>query len=66
VDFDVVSPKTRCLATHANPVTGERDVDVLSALRNKLGHELPTFGVAMRPRAAGGQIRVGDKVTVLD
>ena len=66
VDFDVVSPKTRCLATHANPVTGERDVDVLSTLRDKLGHELPTFGVAMRPRAAGGQIRVGDKVTVLD
>ena len=66
VEFDVVSPKTRCLATHANPITGERDVDVLSTLKNQFGHELPTFGVAMRPRAGGGQIRVGDKVTVLD
>src|SRR5918999_3632055 len=26
VEFDVVKPKTRSLATHANPITGERDV----------------------------------------
>ena len=65
VEFDVVRPKTRCLATHANPVTGERDLPILETLREKLGHELPTFGVAMMPRHAGGQISVGDSVTVL-
>ena len=66
VEFDVVSPKTRCLATHANPVTGERDIDMLSTLTHEFGQEFPTFGVAMQPRGAGGKIRVGDRVTVLD
>ena len=29
VEFDVTEPKTRCLATHANPETGERDVPLV-------------------------------------
>jgi uncharacterized protein YcbX len=65
VEFDVVKPKTRCLATHANPVTGERDLPVLTTLTQKFGQENPTFGVAMVPTGAGGQIRVGDQVTLL-
>jgi len=32
VEFDVVKPKTRCLATHANPITGERDLPILTTL----------------------------------
>jgi uncharacterized protein YcbX len=66
VDFDVVKPKTRCLATHANPVTGERDMAILATLTQKFGQENPTFAVAMLPSHAGGQIRVGDEVTLLD
>jgi uncharacterized protein YcbX len=66
VEFDVVKPKTRCLATHANPVTGERDLAILTTLTQKIGQENPTFGVAMMPSGAGGQIRVGDQVTLLD
>ena len=66
VEFDVVKPKTRCLATHANPRTGERDLAILTTLTQKLGQETPTFAVAMLPSRAGGQIRVGDQVTLLD
>src|SRR5262249_50597340 len=35
-----IKPITRCLATHANPATGERDLDVLAALFNGYGHAL--------------------------
>ncbi len=66
VEFDVVKPKTRCLATHANPQTGERDLPILTTLTQKIGQENPTFAVAMFPRSSGGQIHVGDQVTLLD
>ena len=66
VKFDVVKPKTRCLATHANPITGERDLAILTTLTQKMGQENPTFAVAMMPSGNGGQIRVGDQVTLLD
>ena len=66
VTFDVVRPKVRCLATHANPQTGERDVPVLTTLTTVFGQEKPTFGVAMVPSHAGGRIHVGDHVTLVD
>jgi hypothetical protein len=66
VEFDVVKPKTRCLATHANPKTGERDLPILTTLTQKIGQENPTFAVAMLPRSSGGRIHVGDEVTLLD
>lgn len=64
VEFDVVKPKTRCLATHANPTTGERDLPILTTLTQKLGQEHPTFAVAMFPSRGGGQIHVGDEVWI--
>jgi uncharacterized protein YcbX len=66
VTFDVVRPKVRCLATHANPTTGERDVPILTTLTAVFGQEKPTFGVAMVPSHAGGHIHVGDHVTLVD
>ena len=66
VEFDVVKPKTRCLATHANPKTGQRDLPILTTLTQKIGQANPTFGVAMHPTRTGGQIQVGDRVTLLD
>jgi uncharacterized protein YcbX len=66
VTFDVVRPKVRCLATHANPTTGERDVPILTTLTTVFGQEKPTFGVAMVPRQAGGRIHVGDHVTLVE
>jgi uncharacterized protein YcbX len=66
VEFEVVKPKTRCLATHANPKTGERDLPILTTLTLKLGQENPTFGVAMVPTSGGGQIHLRDQVTLLE
>ena len=66
VTFDVVRPKVRCLATHANPTTGERDVPILTTLTTVFGQEKPTFGVAMVPSQAGGHIHVGDSVTLVE
>ena len=66
VEFDVVKPKTRCLATHANPETGERDLPILTTLTQKMGQENPTFAVAMVPSRSGGQIHVGDQVALVD
>ena len=66
VEFDVVKPKTRCLATHANPIIGERDLPILTTLTQKFGQENPTFAVAMGPTRGGGEIRVGDQVTLID
>jgi hypothetical protein len=66
VEFDVVKPKTRCLATHANPMSGERDLPILTTLTEKMGQETPTFAVAMMPSRGGGEIRLGDQVTLFD
>ena len=66
VEFDVVRPKVRCLATHANPATGARDLPILTTLTQVFGQEKPTFAVAMVPSHAGGSIHVGDPVTLVD
>jgi uncharacterized protein YcbX len=64
VRFDVVKPKTRCLATHADPKTGQRDLPILTTLTQKVGQENPTFAVAISPNGTGGQIHIGDPVTL--
>lgn len=66
VSFEAVRPKGRCLATHANPDTGERDLPILATLTGALAQEKPTFAIAMMTRGAGGQIHVGDKVSLVD
>jgi hypothetical protein len=66
VNFDVVMPKTRCLATQANPDSGNRDLPILKTLTHAFSQEKPTFAIAMVTRGAGGQVHVGDKVSLLD
>ena len=61
VAFETVVPKVRCLATHANPLTGERDLQVMQRLVKMFAQKEPTFGVGMLSQA-GGEIRVGDVV----
>jgi uncharacterized protein YcbX len=65
VEFEVARLKTRCLATHANPRTGERDIPVMTVLKNVFAQEQPTFAVGMVTRGAGGEIHIGDEVTLL-
>jgi uncharacterized protein YcbX len=62
VEFETVVPKVRCLATHANPRTGERDLPVMPTLLRAFRQQQPTFGVGMLS-GAGGEIRVGDAVS---
>ncbi len=65
VEFAVVKSKVRCLATHANPVTGERDLPVMKILMHAFAQKEPTFGVGMLTRGAAGDIHVGDTVSLL-
>jgi uncharacterized protein YcbX len=65
IEFDVVKPKVRCLATHANPRTGERDLPVMQTLVSAFGQAQPTFGVGLMTRGTGGEIRVGDELRVI-
>jgi hypothetical protein len=53
----VISPITRCAATQVNPVTAERDLDIVSALGRGFGHI--NMGVYAEV-VAGGWITVGD------
>ena len=64
VEFEVQKPIGRCLATHANPDTGERDAPVLQTLTRAVGQAAPTFGILLLPVGDGGEIRVGDEVRV--
>lgn len=64
VAFAVTDPLTRCMATHANPRTGERDLRVMQALLRAYPSEEPTFGVELAARNAG-TIRVGDPVVIV-
>lgn len=64
VEFDGVKANVRCLATHANPMTGERDLPVMQTLTREFGQAQPTFAISLTTRGSGGDIRVGDRVSV--
>ena len=64
VEFDVTGPIVRCLATHANPETGERDQDVMQTLTREFDQERPTMGVLAVPRSAGN-IALGNEVVLI-
>ena len=66
VEFDVVIHKTRCLATHANPRTGRRDLPVMPVLMSAFPQKEPTFAIGMVTRGAGGEVRVGDEVSLVE
>jgi len=63
VTFETIVPKVRCLATHANPRTGERDLQVMQTLVQAFKQQQPTFGIGLLS-TAGGEIRIGDAVTI--
>ena len=65
-EYRVVNPVTRCLTTHANPVSGERDMQVMDGLVDTNGVEAPTFAVRLEPSRRGltTSISLGDSVVV--
>jgi uncharacterized protein len=64
VEFEVARRKIRCLATHANPRTGARDIPVMAVLKSVFAQEQPTFAVGMTSRE-GGTLRLGEDVVVI-
>lgn len=58
-ELSVQEPIKRCLATTANPQTGERDADTLGTLNTRFGHQ--DFGVYATVTRSG-TIRVDDTV----
>lgn len=62
VEFQVAEAKDRCLATHANPLTGKRDVRVMQTLLRAFPRPKPVFAVTLMPSGRGGTIHVGDEV----
>ncbi len=54
----------RCLVTHANPVNGERDHEIMKGLIAANGMDTPTFSILLNPLDDDSVIRVGDSVTV--
>ncbi|HYD55826.1 MAG TPA: MOSC N-terminal beta barrel domain-containing protein [Burkholderiales bacterium] len=64
VAFRFERPKGRCLATHANPRTGERDLPLMQTLLAAYRSEKPTFAISLRAQGQGGTIRLGDEVRI--
>jgi len=58
---NVYKPITRCIATHVDPGTGERDIDMVSALRALYGHLY--CGVYLNV-TAGGRVETGDAAEI--
>lgn len=52
----------RCMHTAANPITGQRDADMLGALRTGWGHQ--DFGIYARV-IQGGRVAIGDEAKVI-
>jgi hypothetical protein len=65
VEFKAAAPVTRCLATHAHPITGKRDLPIMKTLLQLIPTERPTFAILMTTERHG-RIRVGDKVELND
>jgi uncharacterized protein YcbX len=64
-ELEIANPVTRCLATHAHPASGLRDIPVMKKLLELRPTARPTFAV-LTTSALGGPIRIGDEVAVLD
>ncbi|MBU1346782.1 MAG: MOSC domain-containing protein [Alphaproteobacteria bacterium] len=54
----VVKPIVRCVATHVNPASGTRDIDVLSALHDLYGHRWCGLYLSVE---TSGVLAVGDR-----
>ena len=65
VEFKVAAPVTRCLATHAHPITGSRNLPIMKTLLQIFPSERPTFAIMMTSER-GGWMRVGDNVQLVD
>lgn len=61
-DLEVLKPIVRCAATHVDPATGERDVEVVKGLFDNYGH---MFCGVYASVTRGGAARIGDAAACL-
>jgi uncharacterized protein YcbX len=61
-ELTIREPILRCLATTANPDTGERDADTLATLNSNFGHQ--NFGIYAEVTRSG-DITLNDRIEVL-
>jgi uncharacterized protein YcbX len=60
-EMRMVKPIPRCIATHVDPDTGDKDIDVVRSLFEGFGHTL--LGVYVRV-LRGGRVRLGDAAII--
>jgi uncharacterized protein len=58
----VFKPIVRCAATHVDPTTAERDIEVVKALFDQYGHTL--CGIYVQTTAAG-RVAEGDLLELM-
>ena len=63
VEFRVRKTVVRCLATHVDPGSGDRDIDIMGTLTRIIGQDEPQFAVSLVARDPG-TVRIGDEVTI--
>ncbi len=65
-EFKVTKPVTRCLVTHANPVTGRRDLDVMKTLVSDFTPEKPQFAVMLQATGGDRILANGHELVLVD
>lgn len=64
-EFKVIKAVNRCLVTHANPVTGQRDHDVMGKLVGEFTPEKPQFAITLEAKSGSRRLSIDDEVKVL-
>ena len=64
IQFRVRKTVTRCLATHVDPQTAQRDTDIMGTLTRIIGQDQPQFAISIIAKNPG-TIQIGDEVTVI-
>lgn len=64
VQFKVRKTVVRCLATHVDPASGNRDIDIMGTLTRIIGQDEPQFAVSLIAQNSG-TINIGDEVAVI-
>jgi uncharacterized protein YcbX len=64
MEFVVTKAITRCLVTHANPETGERDRDIMNTLSRQFTGDVPQFGVKLQLISEPGIVKLGDAIEI--
>ena len=61
IQFRVRKTVTRCLATHVEPQSGQRDIDIMGTLTRIIGQPEPQFAISLVAKTPG-TIHIGDEV----